>query len=82
MLTRLEDKYPLVEIILTLGSTVLASLPLITHTFLCLLFLTTWVERLDPDLQNMAHKILKILKILIKHASAYLIFVTFYTDTF
>ena len=52
MLTRLEDKYPLVEIILTLGSTILASLPLITHTFLCLLLLITWVEKLIPDLQN------------------------------
>ena len=57
LLTGLEDKYPTVEIILTLGSTILASLPLIIHTFLCLLLLITWVDRLNPDLQNMSTRL-------------------------
>ena len=52
MLTKLEGKYPMVEIILTMGSTILASLPLIIHSFLCLLVLATWVDRLNTDLQN------------------------------
>ena len=54
MLTKLEGKYPMVEIILTMGSTILASLPLIIHSFLCLLVLATWVDRLNTDLQNLS----------------------------
>ena len=47
-----EEKYSMVEIFLFMGSSVFAPLPLIVHTFLCLLFLTAWVERLNRDLQN------------------------------
>ena len=42
----LQEKYSKIEIYLVLGSSTLAAVPLALHSFLSLLVLTTWAERL------------------------------------
>ena len=42
----LQEKYSKTEIYLVLGSSTLAAVPLALHSFLSLLVLTTWAERL------------------------------------
>ena len=49
---RLKESHSMTEIVLVLGLSNLASLPIILHHFLCLLAFITWVNKLRTDWQN------------------------------
>ena len=49
---RLKESFSMTDIVLVLGLSNLASLPIVLHHFLCLLAFITWVNKLGTDWQN------------------------------
>ena len=51
-LAKLQENYSMTESILVLGFISISPIPILMHTYLCLLVLVAWVERLTYDVQN------------------------------